>query len=316
MKRLQLQRVAPMLLAVLLALAWTVPALANAGPPTRYTRGEVDFLVPEENKAVDILGEELSYELIAQGKESYANVAARYLLQNNTPQERQVTMAFVASQAAQAPEITLNGSRLAVLSHESVTLGRRFWPDEMGYYGPGRSAEGFGREDPTFEEVLYFVSTGLQPELEAGQESWEVYVSAFAFALPPNGQGELAVSYREQASVVSSRSGGYSYTDSYQFYYFFEPARYWNSFADLTITIQAPGRQYKVDSTLGEFSRSGTTYTRHYDTLPPKNMVITLTPVKIPKWPFVLGGIAVLVALFLLRRKKEQSAVEKRNGSH
>jgi len=215
-------------------------AEANAGPPY-YTEGKI-AAEPSGLEGIAISHETLDIDmrqLSLNPRRKYAtsdspeisnpiDVSAAYSLTNSGP-AREVALVF-ASGAPNTADFTatLNGEPVAAQPAISVTVPAEWMPpattpgldgNDLRYLGPPNASEGWG----------HYPSTSARS-----------VTATYAFTVTiPAGESSLAVHYH--AEPQQYRSGGYTDNlNAYQFAYVLAPARAWDGFGGLDVTVRLP----------------------------------------------------------------------------
>jgi hypothetical protein len=196
-------------------------------------------------------------------------------------------------------------------SHDETPEIRRDW------YNVGSWTD-YGVWEPTFSEILYYMSSGTVLSDSAPTE-YTLRITLFEIQMQQGAIMNLSVSYTETAAVIREKGNGfigaYTYGEPYyEFYYFLEPAQYWNSFADLTITISVNGSLNAEKTSLSGFMISDGGYIAHFNTLPDKNLriIVEYRQPSQSRWLLTVLGVVLLVviivalilAYFINRRKR------------
>ena len=226
----------------LLLCACFVPsrAEANAGPPY-YSDGQI-AAEPSGLKGITIAHETLDIDmrqLHPNPRRTYdetdspeirnpIDVSVAYSITNRGP-AREVALVFASGAPNTAGfSVRLDGQPIAARPAISVTLPAEWMPptttpgldgNDLNYLGPPNAHNGWG----------HFPSTSARS-----------VTSTYAFTVTiPTGDSALAVEYR--AEPQQFRSGGYSNNlNSYQFAYVLAPARAWDGFGGLDMTVHLP----------------------------------------------------------------------------
>ena len=229
------------LIALLLCTVSAVSrAEANAGPPY-YTDGQI-AAEPSGLEGITITHETLNIDmrrLHPNPRRTYdetdspeirnpIDVSVAYSITNRGP-AREVALIFASGAPNTAGfSVTLDGQPIAVRPAISRTLPAEWMPpattpgldgNDLNYLGPPNAHNGWG----------HFPSTSARS-----------VISTYAFTVTiPTGDSALAVEYR--AEPQQFRSGGYTNNlNSYQFAYVLAPARAWDGFGGLDVTVRLP----------------------------------------------------------------------------
>ncbi len=298
---------------VLLVSTFTSTAYANVGPPASVKDGDAVFFLPVKHDFIEVVSENLTYDIQTLGKEeAHAEIVATYHMRNTYQENVSTLAAFVANNPATEVQVCVDGNRVQLLRSETVPwniTGQDGYVEDLlarSWYNVG-SWTVYGAGAPTFEEILRYAGTGERTgDTNAG---YDFEMSLFELDFPAGGTRTLEVTYTENAAIIKQRKG-YSYINpTAEFYYFLEPARYWKSFADLTVTINVPSH-ITIETSLPGFQRKDNSYSAHFHELPGENLRIlaaldptTFADTAKSAIPWALAGAALI--LFLLRRGKK-----------
>ena len=236
-------------LIVLLMCAFPAAARAeaNAGPPY-YTDGQV-AAEPSGLEGIAIAHETLDIDmrhLHPNPRKKYdktdspeirnpIDVSVAYSITNRGP-AREVALVFASGAPNTAGfSVRLDGQPIAAQPAISVTLPAEWMPPA--------TTPGLDSAD------LLYLDPPQQMRTDAGAVvDWRHYpsssarstTSTYAFTVTiPTGNSALAVQYR--AEPQQYRSGGYTDNlDAYQFAYVLAPARAWDGFGGLDVTVRLP----------------------------------------------------------------------------
>lgn len=307
-----------------------LPASANGGPSPYVIDGDAVFLVPQKSETIDVLSETLTYDIellrkgeSREGEKALAQVSASYRLRSSIAQTVQV--AFVSNNSLRVPQVFFNGEAVPVLEAKKLAWQKPYDSDGGETRSFKReenwlsSWEAYGLWEPTFQEILHVIDKGTVAGTEAPTD-YELTLTRFVLTVPENEESTLLVTYTERAAVISERREtlfpGHIWEDYYEFYYFLEPAQYWNSFSDLTVHIKVNGKLDSERTSLSGFVRGEEgDYSAHFDTLPDKNLRIvvkeTLAPAQLVPPLILLGAmLCVVIPLLIRRRRKRKRAAE------
>ncbi len=292
-------RILALLLVLLLfPIAMTTGVSANAGPPHSLVDGDADFLLPIKHTDIEVVSESLDYQIAApRGEEMQAEIAARYTMRNTASDQVTVLAAFVSNNPALTPEIAFRGQPVTILKTEK--LDWESYPIEPGYkdnpvvrdwYNLSAWTQ-FGLWEPTFEEIMFYFSTG---EISADFDpsgNYFLEVTLFEMTFAPGESCRLEVSYTEKAAYITDAKG---YTRDlnprFEFYYFLEPAQYWKDFRDLTVTVAAPP-EVTLQMSLEGFTKENGVHSAHFNALPEQNLQILV------HLPFTHDNSAIWIGL-------------------
>lgn len=313
MRRFRIAALICLVATLLNALAPT--CYANAGPPHRVEDGDTTFLVPSKSDSIEVVSEDLSYDIKAPAdRRVQAEIRATYRMANTTPDTVSTLVAFVANNPEHPVSVTFDGSPVTMQSSTTMQWNLSGKPAyvegllKRQWSNVGSWTE-FGLWEPTFEEILRVAGTGQRTgDINTG---YDLTLSVFEITLTPGVTHTLDVSYVETAAIITERKGflyGYGNPKA-EFYYFLEPAQYWKDFSDLTVTLRLP-RGMSFETSLGDFAREGDSYVARFDKLPPKNLRIQvdLSTSRAPKMAAVIGLGAVVILAVLIRRRMAKKA--------
>lgn len=288
---------------------FALPATANLSALYEVVGGDASFFIPRKSETVDVLSEVLTYdiELFAEEKRAEAQVSANYELRSSITQT--LLVAFVSNGRSHVPEVFLDGENLAILETRTIK-----WPEHVDRQNDWDanliSWTEYGRWEPTFKRILFLMNGEFNVDTNV-ETPYTLTVTLFELPLPENEPVRLLVSYTEQAARVKKLTGLSPLRPYYEFYYFLEPAQYWNSFSDLTININCNGTLDRDETSLPGFERGADAkYTAHFDELPEKNLrIVVRAPVSLSQLAAFSGLVALLsgaAVLAVVRRKRKR----------
>jgi hypothetical protein len=267
--------VALMVLALCAFLA-APRAEANAGPPY-YSDGQI-AAEPSGLEGITIAHETLDIDmrqLHPNPKKNYDQtdspeirnpiaVSVAYSITNRGP-AREVALVFASGAPNTAGfSVMLDGQPIVAQPAISVTLPAEWMPpattpgldgNDLNYLGPPNGHDGWG----------HFPSTSARS-----------VTSTYAFTVTiPTGDSALAVQYR--AEPQQYRSGGYTDSlNSYQFAYVLAPARAWDGFGGLDVTVRLP--VCWLAASRPGLTRSGDELRGSFESVPADALAITVAP--------------------------------------
>ena len=302
-------------------------ASANVGPPHRLEEdGDATFLIPIKRSDIEVVAETLAYVFDnPDGTELFGHVTADYKMHNNLDDEVTVLAAFVSNNPVIPLEILFKSEPVQILRTEKIDWGQytfkpryigetieRDW-NKIGYW------TNYGIWQPTFEEIMFYFSTGGASDDFNPAGNYRLEVTLFEMTFEADEICDLSVSYTEKGAYFTDRSGYFRITNHrFEFYYFLEPAQYWAGFKDLTINISV-NKKAAVEFSLDGFVNENGKYSAHFDTLPDRNLHILVY--KMPyNYTRLIVSSAVLICLiilfaFLLRRRKNRHCNTKNRES-
>jgi len=263
---------------MLAALLTAVRAEANAGPPI-YQGGQI-VAEPSGLEGIAITHETLHIDMrwlsLHAAIRNPITVSVAYSIANHGSQ-REVALIF-ASGAPDASDfsVTLDGQPIAARREMSVTVPAEWLP-------PATTP---GLEDN--HELLY-----LDPPPEAYSNtavvSWHHYpespirslAATYAFTVTiPAGESVLAVQYH--AEPQQYLGSGYVRTlHSYQFAYVLAPARAWDGFGTLDVTVSLPICWEAASRPA--LTRSGDVLHGSFDGVPADALALTVAPCELAR---------------------------------
>ena len=265
------------MMALLLCAFFAVSrAEANAGPPY-YTDGQV-AAEPSGLEGIAIAHETLDIDmrrLHPNPRKRYGetdspeirnpiDVSVAYSITNRGP-AREVALIFASGAPNTAGfSVMLDGQPVAAQPAISVTLPAEWMPPatapgldgtDLNYLGPPNSNKGWG----------HYPSTSARS-----------VTSTYAFTVTiPTGDSTLAVQYR--AEPQQYRSGGYTDNlNSYQFAYVLAPARAWDGFGGLDVTVRLP--VCWLAASRPGLARVGDELRGSFDSIPADALALTVAP--------------------------------------
>ncbi len=318
------------LLTFVFMLIFPVLVLANAGPVLLPNFPGIS-LIPVEKSQIKVLEEDIVYNVEKNTIEDdltedsiFARVNVKYLFKNDIAEKEKVMLAFPfdSSNAKGRYDIKILFDNQEVDYQLMSSKKIRYQYD--GFLTTQNNEIDFS---PDFTEVV----SNLVEEVDKGLASpteGDIKVILFELVFQPLEKHELEVSYVEYPSLEREHRGYFRSPTPWQpvFHYYLEPAKYWGSFKDLSITIHTP-EGFPLDYTsLTEIEkvREGT-YKGFFQELPDENLKFSLTDVERVKedeieraeaasafWRFVFivagAGFLVLASIvaliiFLIKKK-------------
>jgi hypothetical protein len=271
------------LLALLLcALLAAARAEANAGPPF-YTDGQV-AAEPSGLEGIAIAHETLAIDmrqLRPNPRKTYdktdspeirnpIGVSVAYSITNRGP-ARGVALVFASGAPNTAGfSVMLDGQPIAAQPAISVTLPAEWMPPATT---PGLEGADLLYLDPPSKTVD---ASEVVPGHHYPSSSARSLTSTYAFTVTiPTGESALTIQYR--AEPQQFRSGGYTNTlNSYQFAYVLAPARAWDGFGGLDVTVRLPAC-WLAASRPG-LTRVGDELRVPFESVPADALAITMAP--------------------------------------
>lgn len=272
------------IVTALLALCIFLIALraeANAGPPY-YTGGQVvaepsglaGIMIAHETLDIDMRGLSLHPQATTRmtGTVEISNpitVSVMYSI-TNSGAARQVALLFASGAPSTANfAASLDDRPIAAQPVISVTL-----PAE---WQPPRTTPGLNGNPP----LPYVDPTSGQNQNSPSFGQYRgnlvrTWTATYAFTVTiPAGESALAVRYHADPQIRHS-SGYISPLDSYQFAYVLAPARAWDGFGGLDVTVHLPAC-WEVAS-LPELARAGDELRGSFDAVPADALALTVAP--------------------------------------
>lgn len=298
-----------------------ITVYANGGPPQSLVDGDVEFLIPVKHTSVEIISEQLLYNLNDFVDETMlADITAIYEMSNTSGESVDVLIAFVTNNSTCPLEILFRGEPVEILKTETLDWNK--YPIDRNYidmskrvsrdWGNYDNWKEFGVWEPTFKEIMFYFSTGDITESFDPSGNYALEVTLFDINFNPNEVCELAVSYTEKSAFITDNFnyyGGSGHNPRFQFYYLLEPAQYWKDFRNLSITVEMP-QKLKTEFSLDgfAFNEESNLYTAHFDNLPDKNLEILVykhdkieTPNRISSIGlFLIGGVVIFFIIVLV----------------
>jgi hypothetical protein len=287
-------RSAWVLLAGSIALAalmlWVLVAAsraeANAGPPY-YTSGQI-AAEPSGMAGIAISRERLMIDMrqlsIRPKINNPIDVSVTYSITNSGP-AREVALIFASGAPATAGfSVMLNRQPIAAQPAMSVTVPAEWLPPRkipnldgklLNYLGPPNAHDGWGHYPETFARSL---------------------TSTYALTVTiPTNDSVLEVRYKAEPQYYAT--GGYISTlNSYQFAYVLAPARAWDGFGGLDVTVHLPSCWLVASQP--KLARTGDDLTGSFDAIPADALAFTVAPCDEARGSIPIGPCAS-VALVL-----------------
>jgi len=305
-----------LLLLALLPFGFTVSA--NAGPPHSIVDGDAEFLIPVKESDIAVLSEKLTYRFgELAGNTLSADITASYEMHNTGTESVTVQAAFVSNNPQLPVTLVFDGKPVEVLRQERLTW--REYEKKPQYISDPITRDwnnlgawkDFGVWEPTFEEIMFYFSTGEHSADFDPSGNYYLEVTLFEMSFAPGGTTELQASYSENCAFITDSSGyKEGLNPRFESFYFLEPAQYWKDFKDLSVTVIVP-EGLVAEFSLEGFSEDEGVHAAYFAALPQQNLQILLHVVQPDSpMPFILGGAAVLLAvltvLILLRRRRKK----------
>ena len=259
-----------LIVGCLIGFAGTGIALGNAGPRDTSVKiaGE-----PTGIREVGILHESLTLDFRPFASGQAAHVEAVYSLRNEGPvQELQLLFAF-GSPTQSGCQVTLDGKPITGEVRRGAEMPSQWWPPKTTPSLPG--------DDST---MIY-----------AG--AWASFDPLAFDVIVPSGESELRVRYDEHGKTTYARPAMYR-----QFAYILAPARSWDGFGGLDVTMYVPDGWAVACSP--KLERDGPMFRRSFDEVPADAIGITLRP-PVPRtyqvvsrmsFPLILGTAVIGLA--------------------
>ena len=287
-------------LAVLVLCAFLAAprAEANAGPPY-YTDGQL-AAEPSGMAGITISRETLTIDMRqlttrpehtrgqADSPEIYnpIDVSATYSITNSGP-AREVALIFASgAPAITGFSVTLDGQSITAQPAISVTVPAEWLPptkmpgldgNDLNYLGPPNAHDGWGHYPETFARSL---------------------TSTYAFTVTiPTNDSILAVRYK--AEPQAHVTGGYSSSlNSYQFAYVLAPARAWDGFGGLDVTVHLPACW--LAASRPQLTHTGDDLTGSFDAMPADALAFTVAPCDAARTVGSCAPVALILPLAAL----------------
>jgi hypothetical protein len=279
---------APLLVAAtvgLLGLLSTGPAAADAAPP--WSPGDAVGEPTGAVAQVAITQEDLSFDLRPLADAKPVSVKAVYQLRNDGPAVN-VTLDFLADGALEASgvyTVALDGGAVAA---DETTLPADQVP---AAWLPPTITPSLGGQGP-FDYPTEATCLGS----DTHNSSCSIPICQFTLAIPTGGH-TLAVSYQVQPTSYY----GAGSRIVWQLGYILAPARQWESFGDLALTVTVPNGW--LVATNPSLTRSGDTLFRDFPSLPGNDVAISAeyprSSGSVPLGPWLVSYWRVILALLL-----------------
>lgn len=252
-------------------------AHANVGP-AYYEEYPGINMVPIYSNHVRVLEERLDFD-ISENPGNFrvvnADVSVHYLFENTGEEEEIILLAFpydsTYSSGKSNISILFDGVPVAYSVHGSmidyISIDHPYFAIDYNMF--------------SFEEILAYLVNEIRDEDLVDDESGKTKVILFEITFLPSAKHELLVTYTMLPSMERERTNIFPYFIEIpwhpEFYYYLEPAKYWQEFNNLTITIRTP-----KNFPLGYISLPGLAevepgyHVGNFDTLPERNLQFSL----------------------------------------
>lgn len=279
-------------------------SLANGGPMVR--EGSTDsVMVPEKNEYIEVLAEDLKYEVkIVDGEVVtdynfeqlfYADVTAKYTMFNSSKDTEKVSIAFPYSTAVSErldDNITVKADG-KIISFELVKM------------------EGITHDSRNFESLVKKIDDDFNENYGSGDINDKVGLILFDVEFESNAEHELVVEYKTESVQVTDSSFIKEHEWRPRFSYYFEPAKYWKSFGNINMSIILPDGYEIINSNLEDYDVDDNVYSKTLYGVEVDELVFELD--KKPEdvrwvYVFILFSILAIVIVFHLISKKKHSS--------
>lgn len=253
-------------------------AYANGGPVVIDSTGGY-HIIPSDDNNIQILKEDIVYNLDDKNKDSEgrfkAQVDISYIMKNTNTEVEEYYIAFPLNQfiSESNPDdvtVTFDGNEIDV----EILILQGSMDDTVSsdIYNTSKTIQ----EEVSFQEIVSKLKKATK--LAYYRSSYNNFrIAIFNIAFQPNSEHVLKVSYYEHSRITRERRFLYSYTEWMpEFSYYLEPAKYWNSFKDLSITINVPEGYYIDTNTIKEFEQDNNKHSYYSDVLPDINLRFSL----------------------------------------
>jgi len=227
-------------LALLILIMFVATQQTIIAMPKVYDSPQPSFnIYPYNNKSIDVINEELEYVIsdkeTEQNQVSYIN--QDYKLKNTSKNREEILVALIMIGHVNLNdiEVTFNGKKQD-LTRENL--------NRVSYIGNGFTI--FDEENREkilginfeFDDIVHLVNNQLNKSGKTIQlESGEVDLLFVKLPFESNSINSLHISHKAISGFMKKRSGTII---NYTYEHLIEPAKYWNSFNDLDVTIRIP----------------------------------------------------------------------------
>ncbi len=277
-----------LLLVLLLLVCVENIAYANSGPLRSEPPPGFNVL-PLKSNSVEVLKEDLTFDITANDFPYIANVKARYLLKNGANKSETYSIAFpyVGGNLNNSTEQDKYFNTKVLFGRKKIIPKIKLIPNVLFEPSNGSGGKENNIGELTFEEILSHMKSAIDVEdfditKYIDQDSFTgelinthyrtelVVLVLFDITMPAYSTSELEISYNQFGGQDRYKTKDYTYI----YNYFLEPAKYWKDFKDLNINIRIP-KGYKITQSnldLYEVKDDEGTYAGHFATLPEKNL--------------------------------------------
>ncbi|MDP4181941.1 MAG: hypothetical protein Q8942_12720 [Bacillota bacterium] len=279
-------------LLILLMLCVSNKAYANSGPWRSEPAPGFNAL-PLKSNSVEVVKEDLTFDMTADKTPYKANVSANYTLRNWSEKSDTYSIAFpyVGGYLNDWDKQDKYFNAKVSFDGKLIIPKIKLLPKVLFNASDGLGGKGVYIKDSmvnlTFEDILRHMKSAIDSEdfditkyidrdpvtgelINTANRTELVVLMLFDITMPADSTCELKVSYNQIGG--EDRYKTRDYTCIYN--YFLEPAKYWKSFKDLNITVKTPEGYKIIESNLNlnEVKDAKGTYAGHFVTLPEKNL--------------------------------------------
>jgi hypothetical protein len=289
---------------------------ANAGAAFFEELPSGFHVVPMKNVSADIIHEELYFDTCVNEDPDVALIKAKYYLKSSYDINKDLTLAFPYVDYSKAADNNVSVyTEKAQFKNIQILFDGKTIKSEVRLL-PKVSPEILSGKGSSFENILSLLNDSFNNNTDDIQKKFQsseseslfrsngvIGVILFNVNLKAKAYHTLEVSLYQEPSM--SRIQGEK-PINYMYYYFLDPAKCWNSFNNLDITIKIPHEYHIKDSNLKLKNAGSDTYKFHSDKLPVGNFQFTVRSdesfsgwrvIIIAFFSIVIGIIAILAFL-------------------
>jgi len=295
------------LLLILVCLLLLIPstAFANAGP-AYYEKYPGINMVPIYSNHIRVLEERLEFDISENpGKfpTVQAEVSVHYFFENTGEEEEIVLLAFPYDSTYSSAKSNIN------ILFDGAPVAYSVYGSMIDYISIDHPYFHIDYDMLSFEEILAYLVNEVREEDLVDGESGQTKVILFEITFLPSAKHELLVTYTMVPSMEREETNIFPYFIEIpwhpDFIYYLEPAKYWQEFNDLTISIRTP-----KNFPLGFVNLPGIVevepgyHVGNYDALPEKNLQFSLVDSnsmnKMNRGIFIRRAVLFIFLLLLL----------------
>lgn len=272
---------------IILLICMSNNVYANSGP-WRFEPAPSFNAVPLKSNFVEVLSEDLSFDITADKTPYQATITAKYILQNVSDKSETYSIAFpyIGGELNEWDKQNKYFHTKVVFNKKQIIPQIKLIPDLL--FGASDSSGIYSKEQNdnlTFTDILKHMKSAIDAKdfditkyvdrdpsgelINIAYKREIVVLILFDIEMPANSKNELSVTYNQSAGLDRHKTKSYTYI----YDYFLEPAKYWKSFKDLSITVKIP-KGYKITKSslaLSETKDKKGIYRGYFETIPKEN---------------------------------------------